>query len=142
MSCRKSIQPPLRHITNNRYTGLSNKKKGELVDICEELGLSVEGTIPELRASIKAHLEEHGGGSPPHSKGSTARKNRYVCSLAAERRLNVRTSTDLEDVGAEIKVATEDTVKKGRKSVNKAVQRVSDTVDASNIALPESPIPV
>jgi hypothetical protein len=54
---------------------------------------------------------------------------------------NGRTSTDLEEVTGEIKVSAEDTVKKGRKSINKALQRVSDTVDASKIALPESPVP-
>ena len=53
-----------------------------------------------------------------------------------------RTSPDAEDAGGEIKAAAEETVKKGRKSMNKAVQRVTDTVDASSIALPESPIPM
>jgi hypothetical protein len=66
--------PTHKHLLTGRYTGLTNKKKGELIDICEELGLSTDGTVPELRTTIQNHIQA--GGSPPHSKGSTARKTR------------------------------------------------------------------
>jgi hypothetical protein len=42
----------------------------------------------------------------------------------------------------DVAIVAASVVKRGRKSVNKAIERVQETIDAANIPLPETPVPV
>ena len=53
-------------------TALSKMKKDECISECRRLGLSTDGTVPQLRERIREALK--GGGAPPVSSGPDAPK--------------------------------------------------------------------
>ncbi|KAK1926409.1 hypothetical protein DB88DRAFT_481707 [Papiliotrema laurentii] len=116
------------------FTGsLTNKRKADLVEIAQALGVpEADAKIADLIKNIHAHLEANEAelSQSPRFKGLYSRRARHH-SDESDTPLEVR----------DVKQAVEGSVKKGRKSVNKALDKVAN-VDPASIALPESPINV
>ncbi|ORX34370.1 hypothetical protein BD324DRAFT_653148 [Kockovaella imperatae] len=125
-------------MSDTQYSGsLLNKRKAELSEIASSLGLAdPDAKMTELIKTIQDHLEKNEKDlmSTPKYKGLYVRKGRVV--LVAPRH------HDTETPAPEVVKTVEGTVKKPRKSMNKALDRIADAIDPANIALPESPINV
>ncbi|EIW68709.1 hypothetical protein TREMEDRAFT_44531 [Tremella mesenterica DSM 1558] len=111
------------------YSGsLTAKRKAELVEIAQALDIpDADAKISELVKKIQQHLDmnETSLSKSPMFKGLYNKKKTHADS---------ETDTPLSDA----KAAVVSTVVKGRKSINKAIDKVVDA--AANIPLPETPV--
>ncbi|ORY26899.1 hypothetical protein BCR39DRAFT_540018 [Naematelia encephala] len=111
------------------YTGsLMQKRKPELVEIAQALELDAEAKVSDLIKNIQAHLDsnETSLSNTPMFKGLYHKSHRRSTG-----------NNSSEDGGVIPVVEIKTAVGRGRKSINKMLDKV---VDAANIPLPDSPV--
>ncbi|GFZ49155.1 hypothetical protein JCM24511_06905, partial [Saitozyma sp. JCM 24511] len=118
------------------YSGsLLNKRKAELVEIASALKLDADAKMTDMIKSIQGYLEAH----EPELREAPMFKGLYGSRRGRASGGHGETDSEpSETVTGAIASAT----KKSRKSINKAIDRVTETIDAASIPLPETPIAV
>ncbi|WVQ97807.1 hypothetical protein IAU59_004922 [Kwoniella sp. CBS 9459] len=120
---------------------LSNKRKNDLIEIADALGLTdTEARVVDLVKNIQATLDE---------KEDQLAKDPRFRGLYYKKRASGTHPPDSDSdspsfsaagASADVKAVVNSTVKSGRKSLSKAADRLQNVVDAANVPLPESPV--
>ncbi|KAI9635492.1 uncharacterized protein MKK02DRAFT_32901 [Dioszegia hungarica] len=118
-------------MSTNFSGGLSGRRRADLVEIAEALGLDTSVTVVELKDSIQKHLDDNEAdlSTQPRFKG-----------LYGRRRTSRNDESDTDTVSGEGKAEAKSVARTARKSMSRAVDRVQATFDAAGIPLPDTPL--
>ncbi|WVR04418.1 hypothetical protein IAU60_001420 [Kwoniella sp. DSM 27419] len=121
---------------------LSHKRKSDLTDIADALGISTaEAKVADLVKSIQSYLDEN-----ETTLAKDARfKGLYYKKRSSGTHPPESDSSDSPPLignvtASDVRNALTSTVKTGRKSLGKAADRLQSVAGAANIPLPDSPI--